>query len=122
MDRPPPPPQSLTEATVESIRDALEVLDACRKQVKATLELGREAGAEYDAKLVSHLSWLTRNTAQVLDAIRKQEQAERKRGEMMSRDEELELVVVWSGELGPEQRRRLVDHLQTLSVDEKVLS
>lgn len=68
-------------------------------------------GSEYDERLASHLSWLTKNMASCLDAMRKQEAAERARLKGMSRGEEVELVKVWLEESPIEVRQEIADYI-----------
>lgn len=109
LDHPPPPPRSVVDGAVESIQDAMAQLQVCTRKVSAMLE-----GGEYDDRLASHLSWLTRNMTGNLDAMRKQESAERMRLKSMTRAEEVELVKVWLDELPEQERAEIRAHLDQL--------
>jgi hypothetical protein len=113
----------VVEATISSIRSAMEQLERCTEHVKAMLD-GTEGkdGAEYDARLASHLSWLTRNMTGCLDAMRKQEAAERARWKSMGVAEEADLVRVWLDEAPEEQRAEIRAHLDELGAGGGLLS
>lgn len=85
----------------------MEQLSRCTDKVQEMLN-----GEEYDWKLASHLSWLTRHMAANLDAMRKQEAAERLRWKTMSRQEELELIKVWLEEASVEDRQEIGQYIE----------
>lgn len=101
---------------MEAIRDAMEQLRRCTAAVGVMLE------GEYDDKLASHLSWLTKNMSQCLDAIRKQEAAERARWKSMGVEEETGLVKVWLDEAPIGARAEIAEHLAGLGEGGGVLS
>lgn len=109
MDQPPPPPRSVVEEAVDSIRDAISQIRACTERVRSMLDgdaCSKCKRGAYDDRLASHLSWLARNMSANLDAMRKQESAERKRWTGSPADE-LEVVKVWYEEAPEEQRAEM---------------
>ena len=106
MDRPSPPPRTVVDEAVESIRAAMVELQRCTARVQTML-----GGPKYDERLASHLAWVTKQMSGNLDAMRKQEAAERKRWEGMTRAEEVEIVKSWLDELPEAERAELRAHL-----------
>lgn len=108
--------EDATDASVASIRDAVAALRGCAAKVRGMLKV------QYNDRLASHLSWLTKNMVANLDALRKAEKEARNRAASLTRDEEVAIVKVWLEELDVRSRKEVAEYITELSRSESLLA